>query len=53
MVNDVEVRPTTYNNVDKVVNLQISEFDSLSREKLASIEANPQVNKIEKIIFDG
>ena len=53
MVNDVEVRPATYNNVDKVVNLQISEFDSLSKEKLASIEANAQVNKIEKIIFDG
>ena len=53
MVNDVEVRPITFNNVDKVVNLQISEFDTLSKEKLASIETNAQVNKIEKIIFDG
>jgi len=37
----------------KSVNLVIQEFDSASQDKLSGIESNAQVNKIEKIIYDG
>lgn len=53
MVNGTEVLPDTINNVSKVVNLQIQEFDYNAQEKLSSIEANAQVNKVEKILYDG
>lgn len=52
MLNDVELRPTTVDQLDNVIKITVNEFDEASREKLQNIEANAQVNKIEKIIFD-
>ena len=53
LLNGTEVRPTTVEQITNAVNLVIQEFDELSQQKLAGIEAGAQVNKIEKIIFDG
>lgn len=52
-LNDEEVRPTTVQNVDNAIDLQIQEFDDNAQQKLASIEPEAQVNKIEKIKYDG
>ena len=53
LVNGNEVPPTTVNNLDRAVDLQIKEFDDSSRAKLEGIQAEAQVNKIEKIKYDG
>ena len=53
LVNGNEVPPTTVNNLDRTVDLQIKEFDDNSRAKLEGIQAEAQVNKIEKIKYDG
>lgn len=52
-LNGEEVRPTTIDEVTKVVNLEISEFDENAEQKLRDIEEGAQVNKIEKITYDG
>lgn len=53
LVNGNEVPPTTVNNLDRTVDLQIKEFDDSSQAKLEGIQAEAQVNKIEKITYDG
>lgn len=53
ILNGVELRPTTIDQVDNIINMTIQEFDDNSQTKLAGIEAGSQVNKIEKIIYDG
>lgn len=51
--NGVEIRPTIVEQLDKSVNIEISEFDSNAQQKLAGIASGAQVNVIEKIIYDG
>ena len=53
LVNGVELRPTTIDQVDNIINITIQEFDDNSQTKLASIDTGAQVNKIEKIVYDG
>ena len=53
MLNGVEIRPTTIDQVDNIINITVQEFDDGSQAKLAGIDTGAQVNKIEKIIYDG
>lgn len=53
MLNGVEIRPTTIDQVDNIINITVQEFDDSSQAKLAGIDTGAQVNKIEKIIYDG
>ena len=53
LLNGVEIRPTTVEQIPNAVNLQIQEFDDASQQKLAGIDAGAQVNTIEKIVYDG
>lgn len=52
-LNGEEVRPSTIQDVSKVVNLEINEFDENAQQKLRGIEDGAEVNKIEKITYDG
>ena len=52
-VNDIERTPTTINNLEKSVNLQISTFDDEYKDKLDNIETGAQVNEIEHIFVNS
>lgn len=59
-INDVEVRPTTVDDVANVISFRMSslteeEAEQLRQtsEKVQTIETNAQVNKIESISIDG
>ena len=43
----------TIENIPKSVDLEIKEFDDDSKQKLGTVARNAEVNKIEKIIYDG
>lgn len=53
LLNDIEILPTTIEQLPKAVNLQIQEFNEEAQTKLNNIEAHAQVNRIEKILYDG
>lgn len=53
LLNGTEIRPTTVEQTENAINLEIQEFNEEAQNKLNGIEENAQVNKIEKIIFDG
>ena len=52
-LNDVEVQPTTVDQLANSIDLQVDEFDQESRTKLAGIDAGAQANVIEHITYDG
>lgn len=51
--NGEEVRPSTVENLQNAINLEISEFTEEAQAKLAGIQNEAQVNRIERIIVDG
>ena len=53
LLNGTESLPHTVNNVEKTVELNISEFDAISRAKLATIQEYAQVNDIAGISLNG
>ena len=52
-VNGAEVNPTTINLLPKSVGINFTVFTSEEKEKLAGIEAEAEVNKIDTIVING